>query len=73
MLPLRFTSRMWGCLNSIDLPVFMREPIYMAWTRVFGVHLDEMRDPIDSYPNLGAFFVRHLKDGVRPLAPEDLV
>jgi len=28
-----------------------------------------MRDPLESYKNLGEFFARHLKEGVRPIGP----
>lgn len=30
-------------------------------------------DPLESYPNLAKFFTRHLKDGVRPIAKEEIV
>lgn len=34
---------------------------------MYDCHLDEMRDPLESYKNLGEFFTRHLKEGVRPM------
>jgi phosphatidylserine decarboxylase len=34
---------------------------------MYDCKLDEMRDPLESYKNLGEFFTRHLKEGVRPM------
>ncbi|RHY07991.1 hypothetical protein DYB36_005636 [Aphanomyces astaci] len=48
-------------------PVWMREPIYNAWTRAFDCKLDEMKYPLEHYKNLGEFFSRPLKDGIRPV------
>ncbi|ETV95478.1 phosphatidylserine decarboxylase, variant 4 [Aphanomyces invadans] len=67
LAPYRAISRAWGAVNSIELPVWMREPIYMAWTRAFDCKLDEMKYPLEHYKNLGEFFSRPLKDGIRPI------
>jgi phosphatidylserine decarboxylase len=32
-----------------------------------------MRDPLESFPNLNAFFTRYLKDGARPIAAAEVV
>ncbi|KAF0747491.1 hypothetical protein AaE_007707 [Aphanomyces astaci] len=63
----RAISRAWGAVNDIELPVWMREPIYNAWTRAFDCKLDEMKYPLEHYKNLGEFFSRPLKDGIRPV------
>jgi len=47
--------------------------VYQAWTGAFGCKLDEMKYPLDSYPNLAQFFCRPLKDGARQVALNDLV
>lgn len=44
----------------------MREPVYKAWTAVYNCKLDEMKYPLQDYANLGEFFSRPLKQGVRP-------
>lgn len=73
-LPLKAISRLWGQVNSITLPVWLRSPTFKFYSLVFGVNLQEMDEPnLKTYPNLGEFFYRKLKPGVRPLAQTDLV
>lgn len=72
-IPARILSRAWGAVHDVELPTFMRSPLYHAWTYVFDCKLEEMRDPLESYPNLAKFFTRHLKPGVRPIADNDIV
>jgi hypothetical protein len=65
-LPLRSISRIWGHLNAIELPVFMRAPGYKLYSWIFGCRLDEMKEPdLTKYRNLAEFFSRELRDGVR--------
>lgn len=73
-LPLRNMSRLWGYLNSLQLPIWFRPMGYRVYAFVFGCNLDEI-DPIDlkAYPSLGAFFSRKLKPGVRPVDEAALV
>ncbi|KAI8917190.1 phosphatidylserine decarboxylase-domain-containing protein [Powellomyces hirtus] len=67
-LPLRGLSRLWGWGNELTVPVWLRGPFYKAYASMFGCNLDEMEDPVlENYPNLGAFFYRTLKPGVRPI------
>ncbi|KAJ3218545.1 phosphatidylserine decarboxylase 1 [Dinochytrium kinnereticum] len=69
-LPLREASRLWGWLNGLTVPTFLRTPLYKTYSYAFGCNLDEMLDEdLKSYPNLGEFFYRRLKDGVRPIDP----
>lgn len=73
-LPLKAISRLWGQVNSIDLPVWLRGPSYRLYSCIFGVNLDEMDEPdLATYSNLSEFFYRKLRPGVRPLADTDLV
>lgn len=73
-LPLKAISRIWGQVNSINLPVWVRLPLYRLYSMIFGVNLDEMNEPdLTTYNNLGDFFYRELKPGARPLADDDLV
>ncbi len=68
MLPLRTLSRMWGWINSIELPVIMRSPILRSYVRAFGCNLNEaVIDDLKQYKNLGEFFRRPLKPGIRPI------
>ncbi|KAI5966492.1 PSD1 [Candida pseudojiufengensis] len=73
-LPLKTISRIWGYVNSINLPVFIRSPSYKLYSAIFGVNLDEMENPdLKSYNNLSEFFYRTLKPGVRPISEDDIV
>ncbi|KAJ3113740.1 phosphatidylserine decarboxylase 1 [Phlyctochytrium bullatum] len=58
-------------MNSLTVPTFLRKPFYKAYSKAFGCNLDEMAEPdLEAYPNLGEFFYRKLKDGVRPIDPK---
>ncbi|KAF7324823.1 Phosphatidylserine decarboxylase proenzyme 1, mitochondrial [Mycena kentingensis (nom. inval.)] len=73
-LPLRNMSRLWGYVNSLELPVWFRPYGFQMYATVFGCNLDEI-EPADlkAYPSLGDFFYRKLKDGARPVADAVLV
>lgn len=73
-LPLRTISRVYGTLNSYTLPVWLRVPGYKLWAVLFGVNLDEC-EPSDlrEYKSMSEFFMRKLKEGVRPIADAQLV
>ncbi|KAF9440174.1 phosphatidylserine decarboxylase [Macrolepiota fuliginosa MF-IS2] len=73
-LPLRNMSRLWGYVNSIELPIWFRPYGIKIYAYAFGCNLDEI-EPSDlrSYASLGDFFYRRLKDGVRPVADAVLV
>ncbi|KAG6334912.1 hypothetical protein ID866_4173 [Astraeus odoratus] len=67
-LPLRNMSRVWGYLNSFELPVWVRPYGFRLYAYMFGCNLDEI-EPSDltHYASLGEFFYRKLKPGVRPV------
>ena len=68
MLPLSAFSRAWGKVNNLELPVWSRSVLLGAYCRAFGCKLDEAKNPdLSSYPNLGTFFRRELREGVRPV------
>ena len=74
LFPLRWLSQTWGELNSIRLPVWMRKPVYLGYSYLFGCNLDEMEEPdLKKYENLGQFFYRSLKTDARPIAHEEIV
>lgn len=37
--PTRFLSRAWGRLNGVDLPTWLRKPIYSLYIWTFGVNM----------------------------------
>ncbi|KAL6257589.1 hypothetical protein P5V15_011166 [Pogonomyrmex californicus] len=69
-LPLRITSRIWGWLTSIDLPVSLRPMLYGFYANIFHANLDEVELDLSAFPNLVEFFVRALKDNARPIAQD---
>ncbi|PPQ69457.1 hypothetical protein CVT26_002867 [Gymnopilus dilepis] len=73
-LPLRNLSRLWGYVNSLELPVWFRPFGFRLYAWIFGCNLDEI-EPSDlrEYPSLGAFFYRKLKEGARPVDESVLV
>ncbi|KAI0761148.1 phosphatidylserine decarboxylase [Trametes elegans] len=73
-LPLRNLSRLWGYLNSLELPVWFRPYGFRLYAWAFGCNLDEIDPPdLAQYRSLGDFFYRKLKDGARPIADAVLV
>lgn len=73
-LPLKAMSRLWGQVNSINLPIWLRSPSFRFYSAVFGVNLDEMDEPdLTTYSNLSEFFYRKLRPGARPVAAAELV
>ena len=73
-LPLRNLSRLWGYINSLELPVWLRPIGFRLYARAFGCNLEEIEiEDLTQYKSLGDFFYRKLKDGVRPVANAPLV
>ncbi|KAF9806701.1 hypothetical protein IEO21_08576 [Rhodonia placenta] len=73
-LPLRNMSRLWGTVNSMELPVWFRPIGFRLYAWAFGCNIDEAdQDDLTQYVSLGDFFYRKLKDGVRPVADTVLV
>ena len=72
-LPLRNLSRVWGYLNSVELPVWFRPMGFTVYSWIFGCNLDEIERDLKTYTSLGDFFYRRLKDGARPSADTVLV
>lgn len=55
-----------GWLADRRVPRALRGPLYRSYARFTGADLGEVRAPLDTFPSLGAFFVRELKPGLRP-------
>ncbi|KAL1738072.1 phosphatidylserine decarboxylase-domain-containing protein, partial [Schizophyllum fasciatum] len=73
-LPLRNLSRLWGYMNSLQLPVWFRPYGFRMYAYAFGCNLEEI-DPVEleKYASLGDFFYRKLKPGARPVDDAVLV
>lgn len=72
LLPSRGLSKVTGLLARIPLPSFLRPPILGAFARLYGISLDEVEGEPREFPSLQAFFLRHLKEGARPVDPDPL-
>ncbi|KAK6192711.1 hypothetical protein SNE40_004137 [Patella caerulea] len=67
-MPLKAISRLWGKVNQMDLPVFLRKPLIGLYIWMFGCKIDEAEiQDLQHYKNLGEFFRRQLKPNVRPI------
>ena len=68
VVPTRALSRVWGAVHNIQLPVSLRGPVVRSWTWMFDCCLDEAeQEDVSTYQNLGEFFTRKLKEGVRAI------
>src|SRR5262245_14570964 len=66
----RGSSALVGWLTERRVPRVLRRTVYGGYCRWTGADAREAELELESYPSLGAFFVRRLKSGARPLAPE---
>jgi phosphatidylserine decarboxylase len=66
----RGLSRLVGWATDRRVPRFLRGTVYRGFARYAGADLTEVRLAIDDFPSLGAFFVRELKPGLRPIDPD---
>lgn len=66
----RTSSRLMGWLADRRVPTPLRAPLYRGYARLTGADLSEARGPLEAYPSLGAFFIRRLVEGARPLDPD---
>ena len=68
-LPLRLMSDAAGFLANLNLPVFMRAPLYSTFGSAFGVDMAEAaEEDYRYYPTFNSFFRRALKPGMRPIS-----
>ncbi len=64
-LPTRVLSRAWGRLAETPIESEgMRSFTYGMYSKLFGVNVDEAREPLTSFPSLQAFFSRRIKPEV---------
>ncbi|XP_041456911.1 phosphatidylserine decarboxylase proenzyme, mitochondrial-like isoform X1 [Lytechinus variegatus] len=68
IVPFRSLSRLWGQVNSVEVPLFLRAPMYGLYARLFNCNLGEaLVEDFKQYKNLQEFFMRELKPDVRPV------
>ncbi|XP_045145497.1 phosphatidylserine decarboxylase proenzyme, mitochondrial [Echinops telfairi] len=67
-VPTRLLSRAWGRLNQVELPHWLRRPVYSLYIWTFGVNMKEAAvEDLGHYRNLSEFFRRKLKPQARPV------
>lgn len=66
----RALSRLVGWLADRRVPRPLRGPLYGAYARLYRLDLAEAQLRPAEYPSLGAFFVRRLAPGTRPIDPD---
>ncbi|XKL62593.1 hypothetical protein PGB90_002426 [Kerria lacca] len=66
-IPLRAMSRAWGWLSSQHVPLSLRCWLYSRYANMYGVNLEEAAYSLENYNSLCEFFIRPLKQGVRPV------
>lgn len=67
-MPTRLLSRAWGRLNQVELPHWLRRPVYSLYIWTFGVNMKEAAvEDLHHYRNLSEFFRRKLKPQARPV------
>ncbi|MEE6526458.1 hypothetical protein FKM82_027134, partial [Ascaphus truei] len=72
--PTRLLSRLWGLLNELRLPRWLRWPLLAAFVWAFSVNMEEAEDEdLNHYQNLGELFRRPLKATARPIASHSVV
>ncbi|MCP4501188.1 MAG: phosphatidylserine decarboxylase [Deltaproteobacteria bacterium] len=70
VLPKNLMSRVAGLLTSIPYPGPIAALNAKIFGMIFGVNFDEVKAPLSTFKSINQFFVRELKDGVRPIAEE---
>ncbi len=70
LFPRVLASRLAGLLARVPLPRFLREPVYLAYTRRYGVNLREAEFPVEIYRSFSEFFGRRLAAAARVPDPD---
>jgi phosphatidylserine decarboxylase len=66
----RKTSRIAGDLTHHYIPTIFRKPIYLAYSKMYGVRLNEIQRPLESFETFNEFFTRTIAP--RPVEQDPL-
>lgn len=69
-IPKDYLSFMMGKLSSICVPDPFRMMLLRWFAGRYKIDVSEASRPLESYPSIADFFVRDLKDGIRPVESE---
>ena len=64
-------SQTMGWASRLQLPPWLRDPIYRGFSRRFGVDLSEIDRPLRDFERFDDFFCRPLPPGARHVTPGD--
>jgi phosphatidylserine decarboxylase len=67
VLPKNALSAAMGSLMSVELPRPLAKVAVKTFGNLAGVDFSEVKEPLDTFPNVQSFFTRALKDGLRPV------
>ena len=73
ILPKNLLSHFVGILTHARYPFGLHTVVKNWFIRQYRIETAEAEHPLDHYPTMGAFFVRRLKPGARPIADTPLV
>jgi phosphatidylserine decarboxylase len=73
LIPKNWLSAFVGFLVHARYPFGLHLAIRDWFIRSYRIETAEAEFPVDHYPTMGEFFVRRLKPGARPLAPDAIV
>lgn len=73
ILPKNLLSHFVGILTHARYPFGLHTLVKNWFIRQYRIETAEAEHPLDHYPTMGAFFVRRLKSGARPIAASPLV
>lgn len=66
-VPKNLISFFAGKLMQIQFPSRLNNKLIHLFAKIYHINLDEAEKPIANYRSIGDFFVRKLKEGMRPL------
>jgi phosphatidylserine decarboxylase len=73
IVPKNLLSHVVGILTHAKYPFGLHTLVKNWFIRQYRIETAEAEYPLDHYPTMGAFFVRRLKPGARPIAASHLV
>lgn len=66
-VPKNHLSRLIGRLVHIPLPRPVARTLVRWFAKTYQIDVDAAAKPIDDYPSIGHFFIRDLREGLRPI------
>jgi phosphatidylserine decarboxylase len=73
ILPKNVLSHYIGKLLHVRWPQPLAQWSIQVFAKIYKINIAEAEKPLEEYTSIGDFFVRRLREGVRPLAPAELI